>query len=213
MKTFKLIPYMYDDKTKIFKKKTVTIESGVTVLVGCNGFGKTSFLKCIKKCLNDEDLKYIWYDNLHDGGHNSISKALFNQDFTFGATAFCSSEGEQIAMNLQKLSQNIGWYINNTPDQNELFILLDAIDSGFSVDNVQDVKKYLFAPLAQLCAKNGKTVYIIVSANEYEMVRGERCFDIYTGKYREFKTYNAYKNYILRTRDIKDKRYGITEES
>lgn len=207
MKTFKLIQKPYDDKIKIFKKKEVTIKSGVTVLVGCNGYGKTSFLKCIKESLKNEGLEYIYYDNLHDGGHNSISKAFFNQDFTFGATAFCSSEGEQIAMNLDKLSKNIAWYMKQTPDQNELFILLDAIDSGFSVDNVQEIKKYLFAPIAEFCAKIGKTVYIIVSANEFELVRGERCFDVYNGNYREFKSYNAYKNFILRTRNIKDERY------
>ena len=80
MKTFKIIRNPYDDKINIFKKKEITLESGVTVLVGCNGFGKTSFLKCIKKCLNDEDLKYVYYDNLHDGGSNSISKALFTKD-------------------------------------------------------------------------------------------------------------------------------------
>ena len=50
MKTFKIIRNPYDDKINIFKKKEITLESGVTVLVGCNGFGKTSFLKCIKKC-------------------------------------------------------------------------------------------------------------------------------------------------------------------
>lgn len=207
MKTFKLIKNPYDEDVKIFGRKEVTLESGVTILVGCNGYGKTTFLKSIGNCLRNEGLKYIKYDNLHDGNSNSISQALFTQDFTFAATAMCSSEGERIVMNLQKIAGSIGYYIKHTPDQNEYFILLDAIDSGFSVDNIQDVKKYLFAPIAADCAKNGKTLYIIVSANEYELCRGERCFDIYTGKYREFKSYDAYKNFILRTRKIKDARY------
>ena len=207
MKTFKLIRNPYDEDIKIFSKKEVIIESGVTVLVGCNGYGKTTFLNNIAKSLRDEDIEFVHYNNLKDGGTHSVSAALFTKDFSFAANAMCSSEGERIVMNLEKLANRIGNYIRHTPDQNEYFILLDAVDSGFSVDNIQEVKKYLFAPIAQDCAQRGKTVYIIVSANEYELCRGERCFDIYTGKYREFKSYNAYKNFILRTRKIKDMRY------
>lgn len=207
MKTFNIEKEPYDKGIKIFSKNTVTLEPGVTVLVGCNGYGKSTFIKTIKRCLDNEKIKYVSYDNLHDGGFKSISKALFDRDYTFGATAYCSSEGENIMMNIGKIAGKIGDYIRCV-DQNEYFILLDAVDSGFSVDNIEEVKIYLFKTILDDCTKQNKTVYIIVSANEYEMCLDERCFDIYNGVYKEFKTYNAYRNFILRTRKIKDKRYN-----
>lgn len=46
-KIFALNTEPYVNKQKIFAKNTVTIHEGLTVLVGCNGSGKTSMLKLI----------------------------------------------------------------------------------------------------------------------------------------------------------------------
>ena len=48
---------------------------------------------------------------------------------------------------------------------------------------------------------------IVVSANEYEMARGENCFDVYNGKYIKFKDYEEYRQFILDSKEIKEKRY------
>lgn len=53
----------------------MTINPGVTVLVGCNGIGKTTFLRQLRNKLKKSDIPYIEYDNLHDGGNNSVSEA------------------------------------------------------------------------------------------------------------------------------------------
>ena len=109
--------------------------------------------------------------------------------------------------NLSTLATEIGRAVRTNKDNNkDLFVLLDAIDSGFSVDNILDLKEYLFNTILKDC--NGKRdVYIICSANEYELCNGERCFDVQNAKYIEFKNYDEYKEFIFKSRENKDKRF------
>lgn len=85
--------------------------------------------------------------------------------------------------------------------------LCDAIDSGLSIDNIIDVKKYLFDKVIQDCKKDGIDAYIIAAANEYELTNGEQCFDVYNGKYIKFADYNEYAEFIMQSRRNKEKRY------
>lgn len=218
----------YDCGVDLYKKKTVTINSGVTVLVGCNGIGKTTFLHQVKNRLKKQNIPCIEYDNLNDGGSNSVAEAGFNEDFTFIATAISSSEGENIIMNINKLASDLGDFVrtgkvkeknpfvetlktlNDVKGENkvavsERWILLDAVDSGLSVDNIVDIKEYLFKTILEHNYEN--EIYIVISANEYEMARGEKCFDVYNGKYIMFKDYEEYRNMILESKKWKDERY------
>lgn len=220
----------YDEGYNLYKKGTITINPGVTVLVGCNGTGKTTLIHQIQAHLKREDIPYISFDNLHDGGSKAISKAAFYENFNFVATAACSSEGENIVMNISNLASRLGRFIQTGTDNSkenrmekafekmffdddneekiipkERWILLDAIDSGLSVDNISDVK-YLFETVLD-DYKDGE-VYIIVSANEYEMAREEQCFDVYNGIYITFTNYDQYRDFILQSRSQKDERYG-----
>lgn len=83
-------------------------------------------------------------------------------------------------------------------------MLFDAIDSGLSIDNIVDIKECLFNIILE--DTTGTDVYIIVSANTFEMCFNEQCLDVRTGKHREFKTYTSYKNFILKSREQKDRR-------
>lgn len=219
----------YDEGYELYKKETITINPGVTVLVGCNGTGKTTLMHQIKNQLKKECVPYISFDNLHDGGSKAISSAAFFEDFGFVATAACSSEGENIIMNIANLARRLGNFIRNGEDNgrekrlekafekifsgdedkkqesiNERWILLDAIDSGLSVDNIVEVKEDLFKTILE-DYKDGD-VYIIVSANEYEMARGEQCFDVHNGEYVTFADYEDYRDFILNSRKWKDER-------
>lgn len=81
---------------------------------------------------------------------------------------------------------------------------MDAVDSGYSVDNIEDVKNFIHLILKDY--ENNNDIYFIISANEYEMARNEQCLDVLRGKYRTFKSYEAYRNFILKTREEKNKR-------
>lgn len=205
MRKFKIYKDYNDMGCDIYKKGTITINSGVTILVGCNGMGKTTLLHQLKRTLEKDDIPLISFDNLTNGGSNARSKAGFYGDMEFLATSLCSSEGENIVLNLGKLAGEIGRFVKKNKNSPEMWILLDAVDSGLSVDNIVDVKEYLFKTIID--DNPNSDIYIIVSANEYELARNENCFDVYNGKYIKFKDYEEYRDYILNSRKEKDKRF------
>ena len=65
---FKLWKDPYDCGIDLYKKKTIEIKTGVTVLVGCNGIGKTTLLHCIKDSLKKEKIPCMEFNNLIEGG-------------------------------------------------------------------------------------------------------------------------------------------------
>lgn len=76
-KEFQLKKDYYDEGHELYKKETITINPGITVLVGCNGTGKTTLIHQIQSQLKKEDISCISFDNLCDGGSNAISNAAF----------------------------------------------------------------------------------------------------------------------------------------
>ena len=220
----------YGEGFNICKKREIEIEPGLTVLVGCNGAGKTTMLHNVAEELKNENIPVFQFDNTRDGGFYSIDESIATGNYSFGATAMCSSEGENINMNLGKSAAKWRRFIETGDDgdrtrrlvkavrkangeeddekeiPNERWILLDAVDSGFSVDNVVEMKD-LFRLVMDDAAAKGIELYIVVSANEYELAAGEACFDVIGGKYVRFGGYDEYREFVLKTRKEKDKRY------
>lgn len=199
----------YAEGWKLYNTTIFTIDPGVTVLVGCNGSGKSTLLRFIDRQLEDEKIPHLFFNNLCDGGNHSMNKALFYGNMDFVMQNAMASEGERIFNNICQIASRCGRSIRASKQEgaNEFFLLLDAIDSGFSVDNIVDIKKNLFNVLIEDAHNNGITPYIIVSANEYELARNEKCLDVYTGKYVEFSSYDEYREFIIKSREIKNKRY------
>lgn len=204
---FKFDREPYNEGEQLYETDGFLFVPGVTVLVGCNGSGKTTLLRCLKERLkDDENTIVVTFDNLSDGGQTAISRANLYGNTKEFATLMTSSEGEQIICNIGRAAGTLGKIIReNADNKKDLFVLFDAIDSGMSVDNIIDVKRYLFATVLDDC-KGKRNVYIICSANEYELCNGENCFDVYGGKYVKFPCYVDYKNFILQSRKIKGKR-------
>ncbi len=224
----------YDAGFSTCRLKQITIQSGLTVLVGCNGAGKSTLLHNIQSELKKQNIPCHLFDNLHDGGSNSRSMAAFDEKWEFVATSMCSSEGENINMNIGGLAKKLKEFMvtgrisdrftrigdafarvsgkkeYEAPDTKERWLLLDAIDSGFSIDNVIEAKDF-FKMVIKDFADYGYELYIVASANEYELANGEDCFDVMNGKYIQFKNYDDFKKFILRSREKKDKRYKNLE--
>lgn len=232
---FKLPKDYLGDGVELWKKRIITINNGVTVLVGCNGIGKTSLLHCIKDQLKKENVPCISFDNLYDGGSNARDEAAFREDFGLLSSLMCSSEGENIMINIVSLVSKLRHFVETgdngdkidklvmsiarlneekmeeKEESNERWILLDAIDSGLSIDNIVDVKEYLFKTILE--NNFGKEIYILVVANEYEMARGENCFDVHNGKYVKFKDYEDYRNFVLKSKEWKDIRDEVVSDA
>lgn len=217
----------YDAGFSTCRKKQIEIQQGLTVLVGCNGSGKTTLLHNIKSELKKEDIPVFYYDNEKDGGNDSISESIFYGNLSFTATALCSSEGENISLNLSKIASKLRKFVETGDNgdrfnalaktlalkddneennvSNERWILLDAMDSGYSIDNVIEMKDF-FDLVIKDAKEFGIELYIVISSNEYELVHESKCFDVMEGKYIQFASYEDYKKFILRTREKKDKR-------
>ena len=206
---FKISKDWYGDGNNIYKRASVTIKDGLTILCGCNGCGKTTLLHQIKAQLEQEQIPVLSFDNLSDGGSRLRQKKLWMGDTSFTATSLLSSEGENIVMGTGDFARKMGGFVRSHESAKEIFFLLDAIDSGLSIDNVIDLKRDLFSVVIDDCRNRGITAYIIVSANEYELARSEdQCLDTLNLKYRKFPTYEAFRRYIITTRKAKSRRYG-----
>lgn len=203
---FKIDNDAYGEGIKMYNKATIEIVSGVTVLVGCNGAGKSTLLKQLYRMVQKENIPCVMFDNLKDGGDRARMNAEFCGDMTFLGTSLCSSEGENIRLNMQRFSDMIIKMFKNNPHDQEYWIFADAVDSGFSIDNIVELKENLFEEILDVHKK--KDVYIVVSANAYEMARGENCFDVVNGRYISIKSYEKYRSVVLKSRDKKNKRYG-----
>lgn len=133
----------YAEGWKLYNTTIFTIDPGVTVLVGCNGSGKSTLLRFIDRQLENEKIPHLFFNNLCDGGNRSMNKALFYGDMDFVIQNAMASEGERIFNNICQIASRCGRSIMASKQEgaNEFFLLLDAIDSGFSVDNIVDIKK------------------------------------------------------------------------
>lgn len=202
-KTIKIDKNPYDD-VNLFKTNTLTFEPGLTVLVGANGTGKSTVLQYIKDQCRMEDTPCIIMDNLHEGGQNIASNALFFNDIGLAASAMIASEGERINLAIGQHARKLGHFVmKEHKDAKEICILFDAIDSGLSIDNIVSFKDDLIKTILEL-KPDHQDIYVIAAANAYELARGEDCLDVHTGKHRVFKTYDAYRNFVLRSRKRRD---------
>lgn len=109
------------------------------------------------------------------------------------AISATSSEGERIAMNFGQAVSRLGAAVREAKQQKkELFILLDALDSGSSIDRMREIRS-----LFDLVAKDaGDTAYIICACNSYELVKDAEAVNVRTGKTVRFKDYDDYADFV-----------------
>lgn len=204
MLKFEIEKCPFDEGVVFFKKRNVEIKEGLTVLVGCNGYGKTTFLNAIERRFQkDEKYKIIKWNGRHD--KEIIQNRLLEGNIGMFAATWGSSEGEEINNNIAVVANDIGRIMRGKNDK-DIIILLDCMDSGLSIDNIIDAKDFFKSLVIEDIKKSGHKCYIIASANEYELANKERCYDIYTGKELTFSNYDKYKHFIMKTRRIKDER-------
>ena len=70
----------YNKGERIFDKGTLTFEPGITVLIGCNGSGKSTILRHIKDHCRREDIPVLYYDNFTEDIMDSCKYFIFPID-------------------------------------------------------------------------------------------------------------------------------------
>lgn len=226
MRNLKISCEPHEKGVRLFRRGNLEINEGITIFVGCNGCGKTTMLRLIYDYLCHEKTPVLYYNNLE--GESRVQKKGMMGDLSFLATAWGSSEGEKIVLNLGDFASEIYNFIHNNgkvknfdlswayemtntkpkesdKEAEEFWILMDAVDSGLSLDNIQELKGLLHKVQKDVRAM-GKRLYILISANSYELCRGDSCFDVRNGTYLTFKDYEEYRTFIMNSRLSKDKR-------
>lgn len=201
--------FIVADDFDLFKSTTFNFERGLTCLVGKNGTGKSTLLRSLKHHLQKEEKHFLSYDNYTQGGANAMSKYGFTGKMDLLAAAFCSSEGQQIMLNYGQELAKIGTYIRSALKDGvtELYILLDALDSGLSIDNIRQIKSVFELILGE---DANADIYIIVAANTFELVKDADCVAVSTAEHVKFADYDAYAQFICGKQKRKRKASGLT---
>lgn len=190
---------------RLYSRKEVTLFTGLTVLIGCNGSGKSTLMMLLKDQLkHDENALVLEYDDRQNGGHNLMEKFGFTGNMEGLATMFSSSEGEKIMIGIGDFVRKMRCEIqSNNPK--EIWIFFDAIGSGLSIDGIREIKEFADIVVED---NQGTDVYFVVSTNEYEFTIGADCIDVMTFGHVVFTQYDTYRDFILRTRKKKDRRFA-----
>lgn len=182
-----------DDWFDIHHGYTLNLEPGYTALVGPNGAGKSTLIHQLEEYAKANHIEVFNYNNMVDGKHAAEAYA-FRNEFEKVAVVSFSSEGEALAFNFAERVSKIGSMVRKAITENtQLFVLLDAIDSGASIDRIRELRS-----LFDLITNDayGSQVYLVVAGNSYEMAKNAKCLDVRTGKYVSFKSYDEYADFI-----------------
>ena len=197
----------YDNGDKIFDRASFELDPGLTILVGCNGAGKSTILLKLQEHCREHDIPCIKFNTLHDGGNNFSQMLLDRGMCDHLAQYMMSSEGERISHSLGGFVTKLNKFMDANGGEPDLVILIDSVDSGLSLDNIVEIKRWIFHRIIEENEHN-TNLYIVVSANAYEMVRGERCLLAQDLQYTNIDSYERYRKVIIRSRNKKNKRYG-----
>ena len=201
MRTFHVPTKPYN--FRLYSRSDVTFYPGLTTLVGCNGSGKSTLMSLIREQLQSDDNVLVFkYDDRIDGGHHLMEKLGFNGDMVGLSNMFLSSEGERIMSGLTDFVPRIRPTIRKN-DPKEVWIFLDAVGSGLSIDGIQEIRA-LFKIIKR--DNRNRDVYFVVSTNEFEFAVDSDCVDVTTFQHVHFSEYDTYRAFILNTRAKKNRR-------
>lgn len=222
------------------KPKKIAIGDGLTVLVGCNGSGKSTLLRNIESELKSKNIPVVLFDNGVEKRSNAIGAAISNGNVGLASNFMTASEGEAIGLHLGQFMYNLRNFVitgiyssahglsenkfldafsklsSNTrkekPQSDERWLLMDSVDSGYSIDAIRELKK-MFNIISKDAISKNVHLYIVIAANAYELAKNEQCFNVQLGKYVTFNNYEEYAKFVLKTRKLKDERIERAEHN
>lgn len=179
-----------EDIYGLHKGFDLTLKPGFTALVGPNGAGKMTLLSQIKTYADQNNIHVWQYSNRREGRHMAEAAAMENR-LDFVAASLTASEGEQVAMHFGYTIKDLRGFVLTA--SSPIFILLDAIDSGASIDRARELRKFFDLIID---TEADREVYIIMAVNHFELARNTDCVHVRTGEHMTFPDYETYASFI-----------------
>lgn len=200
------------DEIGIFPKKTLELDEGITVLIGCNGSGKSTLLHEIRDVFEgDKDYVFLGFDNEHEGGIHELGHRLFRMGASEAGSFLLSSEGERIYATLAGFIAKLGSTLEKEPKGKPAIITMDAVDSGFSLDNIIELRHFFEDLINEFQA--GRKLYIVIASNAFATCKGAYSIDVTTFQEHYLVDYNDFERIIMESRERKDERNKKTRKN
>lgn len=196
----------YDEGEQLFLYESLELDKGITILVGCNGSGKTTLIHQLQQFATKNNIFWFSYDDVVHG-RNAAMQIMLEEDIDQLGQLYMSSEGERVNKNFSNRMYKFGKFVKDSGDAKDYIFTIDGYDSGTSIDMIDDLIAF-FNMLLEDFKERDKNLYIVMSTNQYEPCIENRCLDVTTGGIIEFRNYNEYREFILKSSKFRDNRYG-----
>ena len=201
-----------------YLNKTIctSISPGLTIIVGRNGYGKTTFLRSLEEQITEASTPCVsWNDNEY--GRSVGKDRMLHADNMAGlASMMCRSEGETMLASFSEFFMvKAGAAVRHCAKhyKSEIFFLIDQIDSGLDIYQLDEIKDVINNTIIPDLESRHIAGYFLMTANSFEVAEGEDCLDPVTGKHYRFDTLAEYRSYIKSLYDEKKNAESITRRS
>lgn len=198
---------------KVSKPITYNFESGVTMLIGSNGTGKSTLLKQLNSLFKERNWSQIsdndnirdkyycyFYDNVYEEKFAKDSWIHSSDKLERIAVTFSNSEGQDMYDYLYYKIIDIGKAVKyaRSGDYKGIFILFDGLDSGLSLDKLEEIREKVLNFIVKEENKNEFEVYIICAANSFEFCSGYDCIDVTNQEHYIFNEYWEFRRHFIK---------------
>lgn len=204
-----------EEQVLFFKKVILTDNTKrVCLLLGANGSGKTTLIDGLYPnqfsgksgivVAVDKATKTIIYRN-HEDNLRHMADNRYNPDCKLiveKMRANYLSEGQSIIYSVKNIFDIADDATKEFPEE-DLVFLLDEVDSGLSVDNVQ----YVCTRIKKALKKNPNLQFVIAFNNYHFVQEFKYCVSMYSGEEVKIDSYEEYVKFINDNKaDLKKKR-------
>lgn len=149
---------------KLYKPQSVTLHTGLTILSGCNGAGKSSLLNEIHDYVVENKIDHVYLDCNESFHVSDIQMMEKTADIMTHLQKAWRSEYENYSDLFNDWIRTV-----RPPDSmkgKSFFVIIDGLDSG-SDTHFQKMHAKLFKLMCEDATKRGIDIYLVVSCNNF----------------------------------------------